>query len=65
MRDASTAAMELSAHSQFITVLVIALGALVAAPTVVYLFEWRRSASEERPRRERRAPIAQPELQPT
>lgn len=63
MRDASlVGVMDPSELSQFITILVVAFGALVAAPTLVYLFEGRRPTVRERPRR--RIPT-RPALQPT
>ncbi len=50
-----------SAHAQFMAILTIAVVALLAAPTLVYLFEWRRPKPEQpRPRMP-----ARPELQPT
>ena len=48
--------MEASELWQFITVLVIALGALIAAPAVYFLAEASRPAIE----RERRAPRRRP-----
>jgi hypothetical protein len=52
--------MEASELGQFITVLVIALGALIAAPGVYFLAEASRAAVERErgrdPRKVRRAP---------